>query len=71
MATSKPDILMVLLSKLTQEGDKLYKVTWLHANIFQLRIHLFSFYIVQLQPLHQSETTILLYKTLTLPWNKT
>lgn len=25
MATSKPDILMVLLSKLIQEGDKLYK----------------------------------------------
>uniref|UniRef100_H3D917 Tetratricopeptide repeat, ankyrin repeat and coiled-coil containing 2a n=1 Tax=Tetraodon nigroviridis TaxID=99883 RepID=H3D917_TETNG len=25
MATSKPDILMVLLSKLTQEGDRLYK----------------------------------------------
>lgn len=27
MATSKPDILMVLLSKLMQEGDRLYKVT--------------------------------------------
>lgn len=26
MATSKPDILMVLLSKLMQEGDRLYKV---------------------------------------------
>lgn len=26
MATSKPDILMVLLSKLVQEGDRLYKV---------------------------------------------
>lgn len=30
MATSKPDILMVLLSKLIQEGDRLYKVT--HPN---------------------------------------
>lgn len=31
MATSKPDILMVLLSKLIQEGDKLYKVA--HISI--------------------------------------
>lgn len=27
MATSKPDILMVLLSKMIQEGDSLYKVS--------------------------------------------
>lgn len=34
MATSKPDILMVLLSKLMQEGDRLYKVT--HAGTGKL-----------------------------------
>lgn len=37
MATSKPDILMVLLSKLTQEGDRLYKVTRLHTSLQLLR----------------------------------
>lgn len=41
MATSKPDILMVLLSKLTQEGDRLYKVTRLHTHT---NTHLYKFY---------------------------
>jgi len=28
MATSKPDILIILLQKLMEEGNLLYKVTW-------------------------------------------
>lgn len=43
MATSKPDILMVLLSKLMQEGDRLYKVTHISTNWHSLLFILHAF----------------------------
>lgn len=33
MATSKPDIMIILLSKLIEEGDGFYKVTLLPTNV--------------------------------------
>lgn len=33
MATSKPDIMIILLSKLIEEGDGFYKVTRLPTNV--------------------------------------
>lgn len=33
MATSKPDIMIILLSKLIEEGDGFYKVTVLPTNV--------------------------------------
>lgn len=68
MATSKPDILMVLLSKLMQEGDRLYKVAQVHTNthLYNLAftsIHFTYVCMVSLEHLYKSESTILLCQT--------
>lgn len=69
MATSKPDILMVLLSKLMQEGDRLYKVMHVYTithlyNLEFTSIHFKCFCLVQLQSLHHFQSTVLLYTEL-------
>ncbi|XP_077390974.1 protein TANC2 isoform X2 [Festucalex cinctus] len=60
MATSKPDILMVLISKLVQEGDKLYKQGKVReaAHSYQSALHKFP--VDELKTFRQLRVCVLL-----------